>query len=185
MAANETITHGTEQSGEPKWRLARIFPVENRQSPLGYLDRSAAKRINMKPETCLIVGVVFYFATTAINRFLAERNYKSLSQEDKLKLTGAFSTHRSLATYIPIAIMVAVMAIGYANPSTFVVAFPIGVILVLVVSFTLQIGILRRLSELSLPGEYVSKFRLQSTVVQIGNVVALSMFAYGIVGRLG
>lgn len=139
----------------------------------------------MKPETCLIVGVVFYFVTTVINRFLGERNYKSLSEEDKVKLTDAFSTHRSLATYIPIAIMVAVMAIGYANPSTFVVAFPIGVILVLVVSFTLQIGILRRLSELSLPDEYVSKFRLQSTVVQIGNIMALSMFAYGIVGRLG
>ncbi|MBX3416863.1 MAG: hypothetical protein KF851_04605 [Pirellulaceae bacterium] len=139
----------------------------------------------MKPETCLIVGVVFLFATAVINRFLAERNYKSLSQEDKLKLTDAFSTHRSLATYILIAIMVAVMAIGYANPSTFIITFPIGLILLLVVSFTLQIGILRRLSELSLPDEYVSKFRLQLTVVQIGNVIAFSMFAYGIVGRLG
>ncbi|MDA7870554.1 hypothetical protein N9B04_00740 [bacterium] len=41
MAANEMITHGTEQSGEPKWRLTRILPVENPQSPLGYLDHYA------------------------------------------------------------------------------------------------------------------------------------------------
>ena len=139
----------------------------------------------MKPETCLIVGIVFYLVTTVVNRFLGERNYKRLPKEDKLKLTDAFSTHRSLATYIPIAIMVAVMAIGYANPSTFVVAFPIGAILVLAVSFLLQIDILRRLSDLSLPDEYINNFRLQSTVAQVGNVMALSMFAYGIVGCLG
>lgn len=137
----------------------------------------------MKPETFMIVGVLFYFLTTVLNRFLGERNYKSLTQEDKLKLVDAFSKHRSMGTYIPIGIMLAVIAIGYTNPRTFVVGFPIGVVLVLIVSLTLQIAILRRLSELSLPVEYVAKFRIQSIVVQIGNVIALSMFAYGVVER--
>ncbi len=137
----------------------------------------------MKPETSLIVGVLVYFLTTALNRFLGERNYKSLSQEDKLKLTDAFSTHRSMATYVPIAIMLAVIAAGYIYPRTFVVGFPIGVILVLIVALSIQIAILRRLSKLALPEEFVAKFRVQSILAQIGNVVAMSLFAYGVVYR--
>jgi uncharacterized membrane protein len=137
----------------------------------------------MKPETCIIFGAIVYFLTTAINRFLGERNYKSLSHEDRLKLTDAFSTHRSLATYIPIGIMLVVVLIGYLNPDTFIVGFPIAVVLVLIASFALQIAILRRLSQLSLAKEYVAKFRTQFTLVQIGNVLALSLFAYGIVGQ--
>ena len=137
----------------------------------------------MKPETSLIVGVLVYFLTTALNRFLGERNYKSLSQEDKLKMTDAFSTHRSMATYIPIAIMLAVIAAGYINPSTFVVGFPIGVILVLIVALSIQIAIVRRLSELALPEEFVAKFQVQSILAQIGNVVAMSLFANGVVYR--
>jgi len=139
----------------------------------------------MKPETCLIIGVLVYFATISINRFLGERNYSSLTQEDKLKLTDAFSKHRSFATYIPIGIMLVVIAIGYANPQTFAYAFPIGVVLVLIVSLILQFAIFRRLTELSLPDDYVSRFRRQSTLVQIGNVLALSMVAYGISARFG
>jgi len=69
----------------------------------------------MKPETYLIVGVLVYLATTALNRFLGERNYGSLAQEDKLKLTDAFSKHRSWATYLPIGVLAAVVAVGYAR----------------------------------------------------------------------
>jgi len=137
----------------------------------------------MKPETCLIVGVLVYFVTISINRFLGERNYGRLSQDDKLRLTDSFSKHRSLATYIPIGIMLAIMAIGYTNPHTFAYAFPIGIALVLLVSLILQFAIFRRLTDLSLPDDFVSKFRLHSILVQIGNAVALSMFAYGIAVR--
>ena len=138
----------------------------------------------MKPETSLIIGVLFYFLTVMLNRFLGERNYNSLAQDDKLKLIDSFSKHRSLATYLPIVIMLAVIAIGYSNPQSFSIGFPIGVALVLIVSLILQFAILRRLNELSLPQDYMSKFRLQSTLVQIGNVVAMSLFAYGIVGKI-
>ncbi|MBN1910991.1 MAG: hypothetical protein JW818_14695 [Pirellulales bacterium] len=134
----------------------------------------------MKSDISLIVGVVVLFATIALNRFFTERNYGSLAQEDKLKLTDAFSRHRSFATYVPIGIMLAVIAIGYMNPPSFFIAFPIGVVLVLLVSFAVQVAICRRLTELSLPVEYVARHKVQSTLVQIGNVVALSMFAYGI-----
>ena len=79
--------------------------------------------------------------------------------------------------------MLAVIAIGYTHPTTFAYTFPLGIALLLILSLVLQIAILRRLTELLLPDQYVSKFRLQSTLVQIGNVVTLSMFAYGIASR--
>ena len=136
----------------------------------------------MQPESCIIIGLLFYCLTVAINRFFGERNFKILTSEEKVKLTESFSKHRSLATYIPIGIMLAVLAIGYLSHSAFVVAFPIGVVAVLVVSLSLQFSILRRLRELSLPAEYIMRFRTQSIIVQIGSIVALSMFTYGIVG---
>lgn len=138
----------------------------------------------MKPETSLFVGVLFYFLTIVLNRFLGERNYSSLAQEDKLKLTDGFSKHRSWATYLPIGIMLAVIFVGYLNPQTFRFAFPVGVLLVLINSLVVQILIFRKLKTLSLPQEYVSKFRVQSILVQIGNIVAMTLFAYGIVGVL-
>jgi hypothetical protein len=64
------------------------------------------------------------------------------------------------------------------------VAFPAGVALVLTVSLALQIAILRRLKQLALPDHYVAKFRVQSMLVQLGNILALSMLAYGVVGRI-
>ena len=137
----------------------------------------------MKPESCLLLGVLVYFATIVLNRYLGERNYSMLTPEDKLKLTDEFKSHRSLATYIPIGILLVVIAVGYVNPHTFVVTFPVGVVLILIVSLSLQFTIFRRLNDLSLPDNFVAKFRIQSTLVQIGNIVALSMFAYGIVGR--
>lgn len=138
----------------------------------------------MKPETCLIAGILVLFATIALNRFLGERNYATLSPEDRLKLTDSFATHRSLATYLPLGIMLAVIVVGYVNPGLFSVAFPAGVALVLTVSLALQIAILRRLKQLALPDHYVAKFRVQSMLVQLGNILALSMLAYGVVGRI-
>lgn len=138
----------------------------------------------MKPQTYIIIGLLAYFATSALNRFLGERNYGSLSQEDKLKLTDAFSKQRSLATYIPIGIFLVAIAIVYANPQTFSVVFPAGFVMILFASLVMQVAIFRRLTELSLPGEYVTKFRIQSTLVQIGNIITLSLLAYGIVMRI-
>ncbi len=138
----------------------------------------------MTPETSLIAGVLVLFATIALNRFLGERNYNTLSPEEKLKLTDAFSTHRSLATYLPIAVMLAIIAVGYGNPRIFLVAFPAGVVLILVVTLALQIAIVRRLKQLALPDNYVAKFRVQAMLVQTCNIVALSMLAYGIVARI-
>lgn len=135
-------------------------------------------------ETCLILGGLCYFAIVATNRFLGERNYKSLEKEEKLKLLDAFSQHRSLGTYIPILIMLIVIVLGYAIPNSFVIGYPIGILMVLIISLLLQVSVFRRLTELSLPADYIAKFRLQSTIVQIGNVIALSLFAYGVVGQL-
>ena len=135
----------------------------------------------MEPHTAFMIGVAALFVTIAINRFLGERNYKCLSPEDKMKVIDQFSSHRSLATYIPIAIMACVIAASYLNSALFRWLFPTGVVLVLIVSLILQLFIFRQLRSLGLPEDYVSKFRFQSIAVQIGNVVALSMFAYGIV----
>ncbi len=138
----------------------------------------------MNPETCLIAGVLVLFATIALNRFLGERNYATLSPEDRMKLTDAFSTHRSLATYLPIGIMLVVIAVGYGNPRVLPVAFPAGVVLVLVVSLALQLAILRRLKQLALPENYVANFRVQAMLVQTGNIAALSLFAYGVIAGI-
>jgi hypothetical protein len=138
----------------------------------------------MKPEHFLIAGVIAFFVTQSLNRFLGERNYRQLSQEDKVKLIDAFSKHRSLATYIPIGIMAVVIAVIYLAPQTLVVVFPIGIVLMLIFMIVLQMAVLRRLSELSLPNDYIRKFRFQSAIVQMGNLLALPLIAYGVVARL-
>lgn len=134
----------------------------------------------MNPVTCLIVGALAYFATTALNRFLGERNYRNLALDDKLKLTDEFSIHRSLGTYIPIGIMFVVLAVGYTKPQTIAVAYPIGVVLLLLVSLVLQIAVFRRLNELALPNDFVARFRVHATLVQICDAVSVIMFAYGV-----
>lgn len=136
----------------------------------------------MDTQTAITVGIGAFFCTLAANRFLGERNYKQLSPEDKVKLVDQFSTHRSVATYFPLGIMGLVILVGRANPATFRWLFPVGVAAVLAVSIILQIIILRRLDTLQLPDEFVSRFRFQSIAVQTGNVIALSLFAYGIAG---
>ena len=138
----------------------------------------------MKPETSLIVGVVVYFAVKAANRFLGERSYGTLAPEDKRKIVDAFSQHRSIATYLPIGVMLAVLATALVNPQWLVFAFPAAVALVFVILLAIQVAVLRRLSELSLPKDYIAQFRTQSILVQIGNAIAFSLFTYGAVGRL-
>lgn len=137
----------------------------------------------MPPQNFMIAGLLLMVTTLALNRFLAERNYRSLIQENKLKLMDEFSKQRSLATYIPIAIMIVVFLLSTQIPGAFTIAFPIGVVALLVVAFAIQASILRRLSQLALPAEYVRKFQLQSFIVQIGNVCALSMMTYGVIMR--
>jgi hypothetical protein len=129
-----------------------------------------------------MAGVVVLFCTLAANRFLGERNYKLLSPEDKVKLVDQFSAHRSLATYIPLGIMGVVILVGRSDPGVFRWLFPIAVSVVLFVSIALQAVVLRRLAALELPEDFVSRFRFQSIAVQSGNVIALSLFAYGVVG---
>ena len=136
----------------------------------------------MDTQTAFMVGVGALFCTLAANRFLGERNYKTLSPDDKVKLVDQFSSHRSLATYIPLALMGLVILIGRTNPDVFRWLFPLAVFAVLAVSIILQVIILRRLDTLDLPVDFVSRFRFQSIVVQTGNVIALSLFAYGIAG---
>ena len=134
----------------------------------------------MDTQTALMVGAGALFFTLAANRFLGERNYKQLSPEDKVKLVDQFSKHRSLATYIPLGIMGLVVLLGRSSPGSFRWLFPVAVAAILAVSIILQIVILRRLSTLGLPDDFVERF--QSIAVQTGNVIALSMFAYGISG---
>lgn len=138
----------------------------------------------MIPEAALLAGALACFSTVALDRFLGERNQARLTQEDKANLTDAVSKRRSLATYISISIMLLVLPIGFANPRAFLVAFPVAVALIVVVLLTSQVAILRRLSELGLPADCVDRFRVQSTLVQIGSVAALLLFAYGIVAIL-
>jgi len=135
----------------------------------------------MPSQTFMIVGLFLLVATLALNRFLSERNFRSLNQEEKLKLMDEFSKQRSLATYIPIAVMMIVSAISYQLPDLFLYAFPVGIGVVLMVALAIQVSILRRLATLSLPTDYVQKFRLQSILVQLGNTIALAMMGYAII----
>lgn len=136
----------------------------------------------MNSQTAFMTGVGVLFCTIAANRFLGERNYKQLSPADKIKLVDQFSGHRSLATYLPLGIMGLVILVGRSNPGMFRWLFPIAVAAALGVSITLQTVVLRRLTTLGLPGDFVSRFRFQSIAVQVGNVIALSLLVYGIVG---
>lgn len=137
----------------------------------------------MSPNTFLVAGVLTYLVTITANRFLGERNYRILSQEDKVKLVDAFSFHRSWATYLPIGIMLVAFALAYANPSNLHLIVPVGLVLVLLTSLLIQYSIIRRVSELSLPAEYVARFRIQALLVSIGSVVAAILLAYPFVTR--
>lgn len=136
----------------------------------------------MSTETASLAGVGVLFCTLAANRFLGVRNYKRLSPDDKLWLVDQFSTHRSAATYIPLCIMGLVIVVSRFHPNVFRWLFPMAVGAVLSVSVALQVMILRRLDRLGLPGDFVSRFRFQSVAIQVGNVVALSLFAYSFAG---
>ena len=85
-----------------------------------------------------------------------------------------------MTTYIPLVIMGIIVVVGRFRPGSFGLLFPAGIAVVLLVQVSLQIAIFRRTDSLELPNDYVSRFRLQSISVQIGNLVALSTFAYGI-----
>jgi hypothetical protein len=135
----------------------------------------------MSPFTYILFGLIANFATLALNRFLGERNYRALAPEDKMKVIDQFSRHRSLATYLPIGVFLIMIAVIYAFPQTLVVALPAGLLAVLLVSVVLQYAVFRRLLDLSLPDDYVRRFRVQSTLVQIGNIVSLGLVAYGVV----
>lgn len=62
-------------------------------------------------------------------------------------------------------------------------AFAVGVGLVLISSIGLQLVIVRHLRVLALPEAYIARFRIQSILIQIGNVAALSMLVYGVVAQ--
>ena len=138
--------------------------------------------LDMDSQTSFMIGIAALFCTIGLNRFLGERNFKRLAPEDKVKLVDEFSAHRSMATYIPLAVMGLVIVIDLLSPGTSRWLFPVGVAAVLFASVVLQVTILRRLDTLGLPVDFVSRYRFQSIAVQVGNVVALSLFAYGIMG---
>lgn len=79
-----------------------------------------------------------------------------------MNLVDEFSSHRSVATYVSIAIMTFVIVAGYLDPPLFRWLFQIAIVLVLAVSLFLQLTIFRRLLALSLSPDYVGKFRIQS-----------------------
>ncbi len=138
----------------------------------------------MNSETAFLIGVGFLFVTSGLSRFLGERNFKILSTEQKVKLVDQFSLHRSLGTYIPIGIMAAVIMAGRLRPELFRWLFPVGASAVLIFALVLQLSIFRRLRDLELPDVFVSKFRFHSIAVQVGNIVAISLIAYGIMGMI-
>jgi|GEM_PF-2211915 len=138
----------------------------------------------MKPETYFVIGFITYLATIALNRFLGERNFKTLTPEEKLRLTEAFSGTRSLSTYGSIAILLALVAVVYFFPASFKVAAPIACGLTLLFTVQLQVSIVRRLRSLAISEQYVSRFRVQSTLVQLGNLVSLSLLALAFIARL-
>jgi hypothetical protein len=134
----------------------------------------------MDTHTAFMIGIAALFCTIALNRFLGERNYKRLAPEDKVKLVNEFSAHRSRGTYIPLAVMGLVIVFDLLSPGTSRWLFPVGVAAVLFTSVVLQVTILRHLDTLELPADFVSRYRFQSIAVQVGNLVALSLFAYAI-----
>lgn len=123
-----------------------------------------------------IAGVIVYLVVLAVNRFLGERNFGSLSDEEKLKLSGEFSIHRSLGTYIPIAIILVAMAICYAVPQYTIVILPIAILFILAASVALQFAVFRRLAQLSLPADYISKFRTQAILAQTGEAISYVLY---------
>ena len=136
----------------------------------------------MDSQTAFLIGVGALFCTLVANRFLGERNFRQLSADDKVKLVDEFSLHRSLATYIPLGIMSIVLGLSMLIPGAFRWMYPVAILAALAVAFVLQFFIWRRLRTLDLPDTFKSRFLFQSIAVQIGNVIALTSFAYGIAG---
>jgi len=90
---------------------------------------------------------------------------------------------RSCVIWHP-AILLALVAVVYFFPASFKVAAPIACGLALLFTVQLQVSIVRRLRSLAISEQYVSRFRLQSMLVQPGNLVSLSLLALAFIARL-
>lgn len=137
----------------------------------------------MQPDTYVYIGLGLYLATHVLNRYLTEQNRHYLTADDKVKLVDGFSLQRSLSTYAPLSIMLIVFVLLNRMPMHREVIFTTGVVVVLAVSIALTVWMIGRLRELGLSPEYVRRFRIHSIAVQIGNIVAMSMFIMGMVRR--
>lgn len=139
----------------------------------------------MEKEQLAFLGLFVFMATMVANRFLGEKNFRALANEDKLKLVEAFSGYRSLSTYVPIGLMLVVLLIGRVMPQLFLPSFIAVIVFLIAFSIAIQVLIIRRLGALELPSEYVAKFRFQSILVQVGNLVGYALIVFGISERLG
>ena len=128
----------------------------------------------------LYAGAILILVNLGLNRFLGEKNIRQLSVEQKGKLTEEFSSQRSLGTYLPIVLVIAMMLFNTYVPGYEMFVFPIVILLVLIATFYIQMRVLKRLGRMDLPQGFVQKFRSQSYLIQGINVVALILRGIGV-----
>ncbi len=102
-------------------------------------------------------GIVLLFVGLFLSRYLAERDLKFLSSDEKVKLLDAFSRFRAFGSLPLILIVLSFVGIGYL-PTAWAWAAYFGVwLLVGIYFFWMHRLVFRRMRELGINSEYMSR----------------------------
>lgn len=139
----------------------------------------------MSPGFCLMAGLLTYFATAILDRYLGNRTYATMSPEFKMKLAGVSWKLLLIGTLAPIVLIPLVLFLMAAKPRFLPILLVAGVVFVFAAELFLQMAMPRYLAKLPLSDECVRRFRLQFTIQHIGNLIAFSFIAYGLFQIIG
>jgi hypothetical protein len=132
----------------------------------------------MSQQSVYFVALLIYFANLALNRFLMERNDRLLCTEDKIKLLDTTSTHRSLATHVPLGLVVASFFIGNFSQTWESIIFSLGLILAIISSALIQVAVMHRSHQLHNSPLFIQQFGKQVAIVQLLQGVAAMLIVY-------
>lgn len=93
---------------------------------------------------------------------LKRTELQNADAKEKVRVTDAFSGHRSLSTCGTIAILLGLAGVAYFFPASFKIAGPIAFGILLLFLVLIQATIVRRLWELGIFAQSVARFRVQA-----------------------
>jgi hypothetical protein len=116
----------------------------------------------------LTIGFVALLLAIVVSRMLAERAYRVLSDDEKLRLMDGFSTFRTYSTLPALAIVLLMFGLPPVLPGSEAWIGVGGIGLLVVVSIVLHFVVVRILGRLNLPPRYVRGYLVSRHVAHLG-----------------